>query len=155
MSSHKRFVMVTLLTSAAAVTAALGASAAQAAPRLPGVEPVTSAFAAGEFCAFPVAITLVDGQREHTNPGAVLFTGPLAATIENLSSGATITLTASGPTLREGAVSVGPTLIGQPAFRNVGAPFLIFNWGRTTFTENNTIASVTGRTLDLCSALSG
>jgi Polysaccharide deacetylase len=43
---------------------------------------------------------------------------------------------------RSGAlVLVGPAIIGQPASRGVGNPFLIYHRGRAVFTQNNTIAS--------------
>jgi hypothetical protein len=131
---------------------------ALAAPKVPGAEPIVLDFPAGEFCSFPVQLTILDGQRLHEGQGTVILTGPFTVTVTNLSSGASQTFNASGATLvepRSGAlVLVGPAIIGQPASRGVGDPFLIYHRGRAVFTENNTLASITGETVDICAALS-
>jgi hypothetical protein len=132
-------------------------SAALAAPTIPGVEPIVLDFPAGEFCSFPVQLTILDGQRLHEDQGTVLLTGPFTVTVTNLSTGASQTFNASGPTLVEpgsdALVLVGPAIIGQPASRGVGEPFLIYHRGRAIFTENLTLASITGETVDICAAL--
>jgi hypothetical protein len=133
-------------------------TAALAAPAIPGAEPIVLDFPAGEFCSFPVQLTILDGQRLHEGQGTVLLTGPFTATVTNLASGASQTFNASGSTIlepRSGAlVLAGPAIIGQPASRGVGEPFLIYHRGRAVFTENNTLASITGETVDICAALS-
>jgi hypothetical protein len=133
-------------------------TAVLAAPKVPGAEPVELRFPAGELCSFPVLLTILDGQRLHQGQGTVILTGPLTVTVTNLDSGASQTFNASGPTLvdpRSGAlVFTGPTIILQPADAGLGEPFLIYNLGRVVFTENNTIASITGETVDICAALS-
>jgi hypothetical protein len=133
-------------------------TAALAAPKVPGAEPVELEFPAGELCSFPVQFTILDGQRLHQDQGTVILTGPFTVTVTNGASGASQTFNASGPTLvepRSGAlVLTGPSIILQPASRNVGPPFLIYHRGRVVFTENNTIASITGETVDICAALS-
>jgi hypothetical protein len=131
---------------------------ALAAPKVPGAEPVMQDFPAGELCSFPVQFTILNGQREHQGQGTVIFTGPFTVKVTNLGSGASQTFNASGPTLvdpRSGAPAfTGPTIILQPASAGLGEPFLIYNLGRVVFTENNTIASITGKTVDICAALS-
>jgi hypothetical protein len=133
-------------------------SAVLAAPKVPGAEPIVLDFPAGEFCSFPVQLTILDGQRLHEGQGIVILTGPFTVTVTNLSSSTSQTFNASGATLvepRSGAlVLVGPAIIGQPASRGVGEPFLIYHRGRAVFTENNTLASITGETVDICAALS-
>jgi hypothetical protein len=135
-------------------------TAVLAAPKVPGAEPVELRFPAGELCSFPVLLTILDGQRLHQGQGTVILTGPLTVTVTNLdpASGASQTFNASGPTLvepRSGAlVLTGPSIILQPASAGLGEPFLIYNLGRVVFTANNTIASITGKTVDICAALS-
>jgi hypothetical protein len=135
-------------------------TAALAAPKVPGAEPDVRDFPAGELCSFPVRLTILDGQRLHEDQGqgTVIFTGPLTVTVTNLASGASQTFNVSGPTLVErqsGAlVLTGPSIILQPASAGLGEPFLIYNLGRVVFTANNTIASITGETVDICAALS-
>jgi hypothetical protein len=133
-------------------------TAALAAPKVPGAEPAVLDFPAGELCSFPVRFTILDGQRLHEDQGTVILTGPLTVTVTNLDSGASQTFNASGPTLvepRSGAlVFTGPAIILQPLSANLGEPFLIYHRGRVVFTENNTIASITGETVDICAALS-
>jgi hypothetical protein len=128
-------------------------SAVLAAPKVPGAEPIVLDFPAGEFCSFPVQLIILDGQRLHEGQGTVILTGPFTVTVTNLSSGTSQTFNASGATLvepRSGAlVLVGPAIIGQPASRGVGEPFLIYHRGRAVFTENNTLASITGEAGDL------
>jgi hypothetical protein len=89
--------------------------------------------------------------------GTVVLTGPFVVTVTNLVSGASQTFNASGPTMvepRSGAVVlVGPAIIAQPASRGVGDPFLIYHRGRAVFTQNDTLASITGKTVDICAAL--
>jgi hypothetical protein len=133
-------------------------AAGQAAPTVPGAQPVLLADApAGEFCSFPVLVTALDGTRVHNLKGTVAVTGPFTVTVTNEATGVSRTFNASGPTLIDRStgnlVLVGPSLIGQPASRNVGPAFLILNFGRTEFTSNNTIASITGQRIDICAAL--
>jgi hypothetical protein len=151
------------LLGAAAVLASAAAmipGVAGAAPAVPKGEPMTFDFLAGELCAFPVEITIVNGQKTHeTGQGDILVTGPFTATVTNLTTGATQTYNISGPTFfRDGpdvpTVSTGPQLILQPASRNVGPPFLIYTTGRVTWTPEFTIASLTGHVTDVCAALS-
>lgn len=146
-----------MLVAIAVVAAALPV-AAVAAPRVPKAQPVVLDFPAGEFCNFGVRLTIFDGTRSHDAPGVVLFTGPVRLSVTNLSTGVEETFNASGPTQIDrpsgNLVLVGPALIGQPASRGVGDPFLIINRGRTEFTSENTIARQTGKTIDICAALS-
>jgi hypothetical protein len=131
---------------------------ALAAPNIPGAEPVVADFPAGELCSFPVQLTILDGTLRRPGQGMVIVTGPLTVKVTNLDSGASQTFNASGPTFNNGQVLVGPAIILQPASFEVGEPFLIYNLGRVVFTENNdgilTIASITGKTVDICAALS-
>jgi hypothetical protein len=134
-------------------------TAALAAPKVPGAEPVELDFTGPHrVCSFDVRLTILDGQRLHQDQGTVILTGPFTVKVTNLNSDASQTFNASGPTLvepRSGAlVLTGPSIILQPASRNVGPPFLIYHRGRVVFTENNTIASITGETVDICAALS-
>ena len=134
-------------------------TAALAAPKVPGAEPLELIFRdENRVCSFPVQLTILDGTLPRPGQGMVIVTGPLTVTVTNLDSGASQTFNASGPTLvepRSGAlVLTGPSIILQPASRNVGPPFLIYHRGRVVFTENNTIASITGETVDICAALS-
>jgi hypothetical protein len=129
--------------------------AALAAPKVPGAEPVLLTFTGEDrVCSFPVQLTILDGTRLRPGQGMVIVTGPLTVTVTNLDSGASQTFNASGPTFNEGQVLVGPAIILQPASAGLGEPFLIYNRGRVVFTENNTIASITGETVDICAALS-
>jgi hypothetical protein len=134
-------------------------TAALAAPKVPGAEPLELDFTGNDrVCSFDVRLTILNGQREHQGQGTVILTGPLTVTVTNLDSGASQTFNASGPTLvdpRSGAlVFTGPSIILQPASAGLGEPFLIYNLGRVVFTANNTIASITGKTVDICAALS-
>jgi hypothetical protein len=149
---RSRMVKGGLAAAVAAVAVAATTGGAAAAPAVPGGETSVFDAPAGEFCAFPVRIAVRDGTKLHT--GTPLFsTGPLAATITNLATGASATFNASGPTFKDSTLA-GTALIGQPASRNVGAPFLIVNRGRVTFTDNLTIATITGSRIDVCAALS-
>jgi hypothetical protein len=146
------FGLVMALLAAAVPMAALGA------PAIPKADPIVLVEApAGEFCKFPIEITALDGTRLHDGHGVVLATGPFTITVTNLATGDAETFNASGPTRLDrstGAlVLTGPALIGQPASRNVGPPFLIINRGRTVFSADNTIASTTGNTIDVCAAV--
>ena len=141
-----------LIASLTAGSLALPAAAA-AAPKLPDAPSGSFEVPAGEYCEFAVRISYRDGQRVHENPGAIVLTGPFVTTVTNLASGEDITLNAPGPLL-DGPVSAGPWLIGQPASRGVGEPFLIYHRGRVTFNDDNTVASIHGRTIDLCAVLS-
>jgi hypothetical protein len=128
------------------------------APTVPGAEPVVLAVApAGEFCSFPIKVTALDGQTARTVNGTFILTGPFTVTVTNTATGTSTTVNASGPTFVDtttGLVTqVGPTLIGQPASRNVGPAFLILNFGRTEYTPNLTIATITGQQTDLCAAV--
>lgn len=131
---------------------------AAAAPVVPGGQQFKLDFPAGEFCAFPVEIAGVDGQVTHdTGTGDMLVIGPAAATVTNLDTGAMRTFNVSGPThiAADGStVDTGPFLIGQPASRNVGPPFLIYTTGQVTFTPEDTIATRTGAVTDVCAELS-
>jgi hypothetical protein len=130
-------------------------TAALAAPKVPGAEPVVLTFTGEDrVCSFPVQLTILDGTRLRPGQGMVIVTGPLTVTVTNLDSGASQTFNASGPTFNEGQVLVGPAIILQPASAGLGEPFLIYNRGRVVFTANNTIASITGKTVDICAALS-
>jgi|tagenome__1003787_1003787.scaffolds.fasta_scaffold20946383_2 hypothetical protein len=131
---------------------------AHGAPAVPGAQPVVLADApAGEFCSFPVTVTALDGQTARTVHGTIIVTGPFTVTVTNTATGASTTVNASGPTFLDttnGLVTqVGPTVVGQPASRNVGPAFLVLNSGRTQFTSNLTIASFTGKQTDLCAAV--
>jgi hypothetical protein len=130
-------------------------ASATAAPKLPDVEPQSLVFPAGEYCDFAIQYTYWDAQKLHDNAGAIVFTGPFVVTLENLDSddAEVVTLNAPGPLLRDGT-EVGPWVIGQPASLGVGDPFLIYHRGRVTFNANNTIASIHGKTVDLCAVLS-
>ena len=145
-----------VLASAAAIIPGV----AGAAPAVPKAEPLTFEFRAGELCPFPVQIVVLDGTKIHnTGNGDTIVAGPISATVTNVTTGATRTYNASGPTFfRSGAdvptVSTGPQLILQPASRNVGPPFLIYTTGRVTWTPNFTIASRTGHVTDVCAELS-
>jgi hypothetical protein len=56
-------------------------TAALAAPKVPGAEPVVLPdFPAGELCSFPVRLTILDGQRMHQGQGTVILTGPFTVT---------------------------------------------------------------------------
>ena len=74
-----------------------------------------------------------------------------------MDSGVTRTYNISGPGFDadgNATTVTGPQLIGQPASRNVGPPFLIVTYGRVTFTADFTIASLTGSVTDVCADLS-
>jgi hypothetical protein len=134
------------------VAAVAAPSAARAAPAVPGAEPVAVTFPAGEFCAFPIEVTLLDGTRLHNDGSRLFSTGPLSVTVTNLATGVAATFNASGPTFADGTLT-GTALIGQPASRKVGPAFLIINRGRVTFTANSTIDTITGSQIDVCAAL--
>jgi hypothetical protein len=155
--SSKRNVGVTVFAVALLVILAVP-TAALAVPKVPGAEPVVLDAPAGELCSFPIQLSILDGQRLHQGPGTVVLTGPFVLAVTNLASGASQTFNASGPTVIEPqsgrVVLVGPAIIAQPASRGVGEPFLIYHRGRAVFTENDTLASITGRTVDICAALS-
>src|SRR3954470_3678679 len=131
---------------------------ATAAPAVPGADLVTAVDApAGELCSFPVLIQVRDGTRLHdSGHGAVFSTGPLVAVVTNETTHASLTLNISGPTLVDRStgrtILVGRELILQPASRNIGPPFLLVNSGRVTFTEQNTIATRTGKVRNICAA---
>ncbi len=110
-------------------------------------------FVAGEVCDFPVLVNFWGTQKPH-DQGAVDATGRFIIQIVNQDSGAQVTLNASGPSLRGGAVEVGPWVVFQPASRNVGPAFLIYHRGHTTFTEQITIDTIHGHTVDVCALLS-
>jgi hypothetical protein len=115
-------------------------TAALAAPKVPGAEPVVLTFTGEDrVCSFPVQLTILDGTRLRPGQGMVIVTGPLTVTVTNLDSGASQTFNASGPTFNEGQVLVGPAIILQPASAGLGEPFLIYNRGQT---------------VDICAALS-
>jgi len=146
-----------VLTSIAALV--VGAAAipeiVYAAPPVPGGETTVLTLPAGEYCAFAIELTLVSNEKTHdSGHGDVVYTGALRGTAKNLASGVVRTYNLSGPGFDEGNTITGPQLIGQPASRNVGPPFLIVNYGRVTFTPDFTIASRTGSFTDICADLS-
>jgi hypothetical protein len=142
---------------AAALSAMFASTPALAAPEVPKSEVFEVEFPAGEFCAFPLRLTILDGQKSHDSQGSVVLTGPLTVTVTNLSTGASKTLNASGPTLldpRTGLnVGSGPWIIGQPASAGLNETFLIYNRGRAVFSQDGTLASTIGKTVDICAAL--
>ena len=139
---------------AAAVVAVAAPAPAAGAPAVPGAETVVLFDApAGEFCEFPVRLALRDGTKLHDTDSILFSTGALSVTITNLDSGEAQTFNASGPTFRNGVLA-GTAIILQPASRNVGPPFMILSRGRATFTEQNTIDTITGSQVDICAALS-
>lgn len=137
---------------AASAAVSIAPSAATAAPAVPGAEPVVFSVPAGEYCAFPLQFSFLDGSKLHKDTNALFSTGPLSVTITNLDSGAAQTFNASGPTFRDGTLT-GNALVGQPLSRGVGPAFLLINRGRVTFTNNNTIDTITGSQIDVCSVL--
>jgi hypothetical protein len=140
---------------AAAALVAAGAPAASAAPAVPGGDISTYSFDAGEYCAFPVRITLVNNEKMHDGgQGDVVYTGAVTGTVTNLATGAMRTYNLSGPGFDGGNTVTGPQLIGQPASRHVGPAFLIVAYGRVTFTPELTIATQTGHVTDICAGLS-
>ena len=128
-------------------------SLAAAAPAVPGAESQVVDFPAGEYCTFPIELSFLDGTKLHSDSSSVYSTGPLSLTATNLDSGKARTFNASGPTFRDGTLT-GTALIGQPASRDAGPPFLIINRGRVTFNSDNTIRTITGSQIDVCGALS-
>jgi hypothetical protein len=145
-----RWVQTAAVAPAAALLLMLLPTTAGAAP--PPGQTFTADFAKGELCGFPVHFLVNDRTKLHTGPGAVYSTGPLTATITNQDTGKTQTFNISGPTFKNGTLT-GHALVLQPASRNIGPAFLILNKGRVTFTENNTIATITGSTTDVCAVL--
>ena len=139
------------LLAAALVVVAIPSSAISA-PAVPGAEPAVFDAPAGEFCAFPIELSLLDGTKLHSGAGVVFSTGPLSVTVTNLVTGLAQTFNASGPTFKDGTLT-GPALVGQPLSRGVGPAFLIINRGRVTFTPENTIDTITGSQIDICAAL--
>lgn len=138
---------------AAAVLPMLLPMTATAAPAGPNGQTYELSYPEGELCNFPIRIVVNDATKLHTGPGAILSTGSLTATITNESPGGkTQTFNISGPTFKDGTLT-GPALVLQPASLDVGPTFLIVNKGRVTFTENNTIATITGSTTDVCEVL--
>lgn len=143
-----------LLVTLAALLAG-GAATAGAAPTVPGGNVSVQILDAGEFCPFSVELTLVDNETfRDPADGHVYYTGAERGTAKNLATGAVRTYNLSGPGFDGGNTIAGPQLIGQPASRNVGPPFLIVNYGRVTFTPDFTIATRTGRYTDVCADLS-
>ena len=112
----------------------------------------------GAVCPFPVLLSGVDAQRVHENGGAVLLTGPSVVTATNLDSKTSITYNTSGPRLQDpitgNIVFVGQTLILQPTGFEPEDPFLKFVTGRVEQTAGNRIDNISGRTVDVCEALS-
>jgi len=147
--------MVLTTIGALMIGAALIAEVANAAPAVPNGETTVLTFPAGEYCAFPIELTLVSREKTHdSGHGDVVYTGALTSTAKNLASGVVHTYNLSGPGFDEGNTITGPQLIGQPASRNVGPPFLIVAHGRVTFTPDFTIATRTGSVTDVCADLS-
>jgi hypothetical protein len=144
-----------LLLGAALTLATLAIpSVAAAAPAVPGGETSTYSFPAGEYCAFPVQITLVSNEIAHdSGQGRVVYTGALSGTVTNLATGASRTYNLSGPGFDGGNTVTGPQLIGQPAWRDLGSTFLIVTYGRVTVTPEVTIATQTGSVTDICADL--
>lgn len=112
----------------------------------------------GAVCPFPVLLSGVDAQRTHDNGGVVLLTGPAVVTVTNLKSGKSMTFNVSGPRLvhpQTGNITfVGQTLILQPTGFVPDDPFLKFIAGRVEQTAGNRIDNISGRTIDVCQALS-
>lgn len=112
----------------------------------------------GAVCSFPVLLAGVDAQRTHTNGGVVLLTGPAVVTATNVATGKSLTFNISGPRLEDprtgNLVFVGQTLILQPTGFEPADPFLRFFTGRVEQTSGNRIDNVSGRTTDVCQALS-
>ena len=152
MNSCRRGTRYALLAVTSLLSVAIP-SLATAAPAVPGATPQVVDFPAGEFCAFPIEVSFLDGTKLHKDSSRVYSTGPLSVTVKNLDSGAARTFNASGPTFRNGTLT-GNALIGQPASRGVGPAFLIINRGRVTFNSDNTIRTITGSQIDVCAALS-
>ena len=149
--TRKTVISVAVLVFGAAAIPGL----AGAAPAVPGGEVTEFTLPAGEYCPFAVELTLVSNEKTHdSGHGDVVYTGALRGTAKNLASGVVRTYNLSGPGFDEGNTITGPQLIGQPASRNVGPPFLIVNYGRVTFTPDFTIASRTGSFTDICADLS-
>ena len=147
-----KWVQTGAVAAAAALLPLFLPMAAAAAPAVPKGETFELSSPEGELCNFPVRIVVNDATKLHDGPGAIFSTGSLTATITNESSRETQTFNISGPTFKDGTLT-GPALILQPASANVGPAFLILNKGRVTFTENNTIATITGSTTDVCEVL--
>jgi hypothetical protein len=64
----------------------------------PGGETSTVSFPAGEYCPFPIQLTLVNNEKPHdTGQGVVVYTGAASGTVTNLTTGATHTYNLSGP----------------------------------------------------------
>lgn len=151
MASIMRWVQTGAVAATVALLPTLMPTAAAAAPP-PRGETTTLTFPSGELCDFPVTIVVNDATKLHPGPGAVFSTGTLTATITNDATGETQTFNVSGPTFKNGTLT-GPALVLQPASAGLGPAFLIVNKGRVTFTENNTIATITGNTTDVCAVL--
>lgn len=145
-------VMLPALVVAALAVAAVPSTAISA-PAVPGAEPVVLLEApAGEFCAFALRLSLLDGTKLHSADSALFSTGPLSVTVTNLDTGVAQTFNASGPTFKDGTLK-GTAIIAQPLSRNVGPAFLILNRGVVTFTPNNTIATIKGNQVGICAEL--
>lgn len=147
---------------AVAISSLALSGTASAVPAVPKADLVVAVEApSGELCSFPVVIRLRDGTRPHdSGKGVAFLTGPLVAVVSNGTVGneiKSVTLNISGPTLIDRStgrlILVGPALILQPASRNVGPPFILLNFGRVTFTDQNTIATRTGTFRDICAEL--
>lgn len=76
----------------------------------------------------------------------------------NLDNDKSITFNVSGPRLEDprtgNLVFVGQTLILQPTAFEPQDPFLKFVTGRVEQTAGNRIDNISGRTVDVCQALS-
>ena len=146
----------------AAAAAAVGVSSlagtAMAAPKVPGAdfEPFDT-FAPGVVCPFAVQIDFKNGQAARTTlpNGIVIITGPAAARVTRIDTGASKIYNASGPTKFDPATNrvtvTGQNLIPAPAGQ--GGPFLWHTSGKVSFVLNNPIETRTGHVTDVCAEL--
>jgi hypothetical protein len=161
--SQRLRVFVTVAAGCAA--ALLSATQSLAVPAVPHGETSVTDYPAGELCAFPVRIEVVattatTAPRPTPTDNKLIFTGPIRATITNISTDVSRTYNISGPTFVDtttnppGIVLTGPALILQPASLNIGAPFLKISSGRVSFPANNPIETQHGKfTHDVCAEL--
>ncbi len=154
-----RAAAIGLATAATSAALAAPASAAPAVPKgTPFELPLVEDGPLGTVCPFDVLLSGVDAQRTHDNGGVVLLTGPAFVTVTNLDNNKSITFNVSGPRLEDprtgNLVFVGQTLILQPTAFEPQDPFLKFVTGRVQQTAGNRIDNISGRTVDVCQALS-
>jgi hypothetical protein len=129
------------LTLASAAIVLLSPQAAMSAPPVPTTTIID--FAAGEVCSFPVHIVAVGTAnfRRQLPNGVQIFTGPLTATVTNVTTNASRTYNVSGPVFYDPQtnqiVEQGSNLIS--AIPTSGGPFLIVTDGRVGFPLNEPI----------------